>query len=85
MNDVLQGISVILSGGWKLLTETTVPGTDFSFGMLLVMLACVPIGFRLLSVALGFNVGHISSPVQDYGTKGSKRYRVSAARKNDTH
>lgn len=79
---VMDGISAILSGGWQLLSKTAIPGLGFSYAMLLVGLALVPVGFRFLSIALGFSVGHLT-PRAGYGSRGSKDYKTSEARKND--
>ena len=79
---LLDGISAILSGAWQLLTKTTVPGLNFSFAVLLVGLALVPVGFRFLSIALGFSVGHLTHG-SDYGSRSSNKYKTSEARKND--
>ena len=54
MNDVLQLIGAILEGGWRMLTETDIPGLDFSFAALLVGLFMVSFGFRVLSFVLGW-------------------------------
>lgn len=80
--EVLECIKVILSGGWQLLVKTEVPGIGFSYGMLLVALALIPVGFGLLSLALGFNVGHLTS--DSYGSRSSRNVKTSDARKNDT-
>lgn len=80
--EVLEFIKVILTGGWQILAKTEVPGLGFSFAMLFVTLALVPIGFNLLSLVLGFNVGHLTSDF--YGTRSSKNAKISDARKNDT-
>lgn len=79
--EVLEFIKVILTGGWQILAKTELPGLGFSFAMLFVTLALVPIGFNLLSLALGFNVGHEGD---SYGTRSSKNAKISDARKNDT-
>lgn len=80
--DVLECIKVILTGGWQLLAKTEVPGLGFSYAMLFVTLALVPIGFAFLSLALGFNVGHLTS--DSYGTRSSRKTKISDSRKNDT-
>lgn len=80
--EVLECIKTILSGGWQFFVKTKVPGLGFSYGMLLVTLALIPVGFNFLSIALGFNVGHLSSDT--YGTRSSKNAKISDARKNDT-
>ena len=83
MTDIISCFQTILDGGWSFLTKTEVPGLGFSFAVLLIGLAVVPLGFKFLSIALGFSVGHVSSPVHDYGTRGSKKYNVSDSRKSD--
>lgn len=80
--EVLECIKTILSGSWQILVKTQVPGLGFSYAMLLVTLALVPIGFNFLSLALGFNVGHLTS--DSYGTRSSKKTKISDSRKNDT-
>lgn len=80
--EVLECIKVILSGGWQILAKTQVPGLGFSYAMLLVTLALVPIGFNFLSIALGFSVGHLTS--DSYGTRSSRKTKISDSRKNDT-
>lgn len=79
--EVIECIKVILTGGWQFLAKTQVPGLGFSFAMLFVTLALVPIGFNFLSLALGFNVGHEGD---SYGTRSSKNAKISDSRKNDT-
>ena len=78
--EVLECIKVILSGGWQILAKTQVPGLGFSFAMLYVTLALVPIGFTFLSLALGFNLGHATD---SYGTRSSRKTKISDSRKND--
>lgn len=82
MTDIVACFEMILGGGWSFLTETEVPGLGFSYAVLLIGLAIVPLGFKFLSLALGFNVGH-SSDSDGYGTRGSKRHNISDSRKND--
>ena len=79
--EVLECIKVILTGGWQFLAKTQVPGLGFSYAMLFSTLALVPIGFNLLSLALGFNVGHDGD---SYGTRSSKNTKISESRRNDT-
>ena len=80
--EVLECIKVILTGGWQLLAKTEVPGLGFSYAMLFVTLVLVPIGFNFLSLALGFNVGQLTS--ESYGTRKSKKVKIAASRRNDT-
>lgn len=80
--EVLECIKTILSGGWQFFVKTQVPGLGFSYGMLLITLALVSVGFNFLSIALGFSVGHLTS--DSYGTRSSKKAKISDARKNDT-
>ena len=79
--EVLEIIKTILSGSWQILVKTQVPGLGFSFAMLYVTLALVSIGFLFLSLALGFNVGHMTD---SYGTRSSRKAKISDERKNDT-
>lgn len=82
MTDVVACFKAILDGGWSLLAKTNVPGLDFSYGVLLVGLALIPLGFRLLSIALGFSFGS-KSDSDGYGTRGSRKHTISDSRKND--
>lgn len=86
MNDALQVIGAILEGGWKLLTETEIPGVGFSVAALLVGLLMVSFGFRVLSYLLGWRFSMddsmdmadwLSSQVRGYG--GSKGGELTIA------
>ncbi len=88
MSDIIYGIRGLLSAAWHFLMNTYIPGTEIAFGVFFVGLAMIPIGFRFLSIAIGYNVGEAGglgalSPSADYGAAGSKSLRVPDARKND--
>lgn len=92
MNDVLLLIGAILEGGWRLLTETTIPGLDFSPAALLVGLLMVSFGFRVLSYILGWRFSmddsmdmadFLSSQFKGYGGSKGGELTISEARKND--
>lgn len=89
MNDILSFITMFLSKSWEFF-KIDVPGTNFSFGVVLVGLALVGVGFRFLSIMLGHNIGEADpptpwlSPNSPYGSRGlPSAYRLPEARKND--
>lgn len=73
---------MFISNAWKFF-QVTVPGTNFTFAVLTVGLLLVPVSLSFLSLALGFPVGSADNASASFGTRGSKKYKVSAARKND--
>lgn len=84
MTDIIQAITGLLGHSWRFLMHTFVPGTEISFGVLLIGLALVPIGFGFLSLAMGHSVGETGSiPDVNYGSSASKRLRISDGRKGD--
>lgn len=84
-NDLATGIASWLSNAWRFFTEVTIPGTSITFGVLAIGLAVIPIGFRFLSLMAGHNIGEtgFDKEVTDYGTRGSKKVKISNSRKND--
>lgn len=82
MSDLMSAIRMFLSNAWKFF-QIDVPGTNFSFAVLTIGLLLVPVSLSFLSLALGFPVGSVDSASAAFGGKGSKKYKVSAARKND--
>lgn len=82
MSDLLNCIETFLSGAWKFFTKIDVPGLGFSFAVLLVGLAIIPISLSFLSLVLGFPVGNISD-AESFGSRGTRNPKVSSARKND--
>lgn len=82
----MEAIKGFLSMTWNFLMHTYIPGTDIAFGVMFVGLAMIGIGFRFLSLAIGYNIGDVGgfSGIVSYGATASKRYRVSSRRKNDT-
>ena len=60
MFDLLNCIKTFLSGSWDFFTETDVPGLGFSFAVLFIGLALIPISLSFLSLILGFPVGNVS-------------------------
>ena len=86
----MSGIKSLLENGWKLFTQTDVPGTDISFAVFTVGLALIPLGFRFLSIMLGYSIGDTDYSVLDrlhlpatYTAAGSSRYRISPGRQLD--
>ena len=82
MSNLLNCIETFLSGAWKFFTKIDVPGLGFSFAVLLVGLAIIPISLSFLSLVLGFPVGNISD-AESFGSRGTRNPKVSSARKND--
>lgn len=82
MSDLLNCIKTFLSGAWDFFTETYVPGLGFSFAVLFVGLALIPISLSFLSLILGFPVGTVSD-AESLGSRGTRNPKVSSARKND--
>lgn len=82
MSDLLNCIEIFLSGAWKFFTKIDVPGLGFSFAVLLVGLAIIPISLSFLSLVLGFPVGNVSD-AESLGSRGTRNPKVSSARKND--
>ena len=82
MSDLLNCIETFLSGAWKFFTKIDVPGLGFSFAVLLVGLAIIPISLSFLSLILGFPVGTVSDG-EELASRGSRRLRLPPARKND--
>lgn len=76
--NVLELIRVFLSETWRLMTSVTIPGTSFSPAVLLVGVALVALGLRVLSLILGVSFGGGES----YRSQ-SRRGRVSDERSGD--
>ena len=81
-SDVIRCIKVFLGYAWKFFTKTDVPGLGFSFAVLLVGLAIIPISLSFLSLILGFPVGTVSDG-EELASRGSRRLCLPPARKND--
>lgn len=73
---------MFISNAWKFF-QVNVPGTNFSFAVLTIGLLLVPVSLSFLSLALGFPVGNVDSVSASFGTRGSRKYKVSSVRKND--
>lgn len=82
MSDLMAAIRMFFSNAWKFF-QIDVPGTNFSFGVLAVGLLLVPVSLSFLSLALGFPVGSVDNVSATFGSKGSKKYKVSSAREKD--
>ena len=76
-------ISGFLSNTWCLFRDTKIPGTEISFAVFFIGLALIPIGFQLLSIILGHNIGESDDDGSGYGTRSSKKAKISDERKND--
>ena len=63
--------------------DVKIPGLDIPFAVLFVGIALINIGFRFLSLAVGFNVGSVSD-VSDFGMpRTSKDMHIAARREHD--
>lgn len=85
MSNIMEAIKGFLSMTWNFLMHTYIPGTDIAFGVMFVGLAMIGIGFRFLSLAIGYNIGDVGGfpGVESYGAAGSHKYKVSEGRKHD--
>lgn len=81
--DLKIAISGFLSNAWRIFSEIKIPGTEISFAVLFIGLALIPIGFQLLSIALGHSIGESDDDGSGYGTRSSKKAKISDERKND--
>lgn len=91
--ELLNGIGAVLEGGWRMLTETTIPGLDFSVAALLVGIAMVSLGLKFLSFVLGFGfggvgmVGYFTSgdahATASYRKSRNSKARISSERSHD--
>lgn len=83
----MQAVKAIMTNSWKFLVATDVPGTGISFGVVMIGLALIPIGFGFLSMVLDCSLGDLPGVNRfaggEYGSSGSRRYHISSARKND--
>lgn len=53
----MEAISGLLSNSWRFLMHTFIPGTDIAYGVLLIGLCLISLGFKFLSIAIGHNIG----------------------------
>lgn len=74
----------LLSSSWHFLIHTYIPNTNIAYGVMLVGLALIPIGFKFLSLAVGHNIGEAGEmPNVGFGSPKSTSLVVSDKRKND--
>jgi hypothetical protein len=83
MSDLLELCIWFMSSTWEFFTQTYIPGTEVSVAVIFIGLLFTSVGFGLLSLVTGFPVG-AGSITQAYGSSGSRKVKVSDARKNDT-
>lgn len=81
-------IKTFLSGAWKFFTQTDVPGLGFSFAVLFVGVALIPISLAFLSLVLGFPVGSPGDASDMWGPpyrfRSTGHMELPPARKKDT-
>lgn len=82
MNELLDLCVWYMSSIWSFFTDINVPGTDLSIASIFVGILFISIAFGILSLVVGFPIG-ATSVTQSYGSKGSKKVKVSDVRKND--
>lgn len=68
-----------LSSSWHFFTDIYIPGTSVSFAVVGVSLLLIGIAFSLLSFITGFSIGSPGT----YGSRGSKKVKVSSQRSKD--
>ena len=70
-----------MSSAWGFFTEVHIPGTSVSIAVVGISLLLIGMVFSLISLIAGFSIGAPSS--SGYGSKGSKKVKVSKERIND--
>ena len=85
MSDIVSGVSGLLSASWHFLMHTYIPATHIPFGVLFVGLCVMSLGFRFLSIILGFSVGipETSSYAPSSPALPPHKPRISSARSRD--
>lgn len=84
MSEIMDAVRFLLHDTWHFLMHTFIPNTHIAYGVMLVGLALIPIGFKFLSLAVGHNVGEIGGiPNVGFGEPKSTSLVVSDKRKND--
>lgn len=75
MSDIVEAVRSLLSMTWHFLMHTFIPNTHIAYGVFLVGLAIIPIGFKFLSVAVGHNIGDLPPVSDSVGSDSSGGYR----------
>lgn len=84
MSEIVLAVKGLLSSSWHFLMHTYIPNTNIAYGVMLVGLAIMAIGFKFLSLALGHNIGEAGDlPKVGFGAPKSTSLVVSDKRKND--
>lgn len=84
MSEIIYSVRELLSMSWHFLMSTYIPNTHIAFGVMLVGLVIMGLGFKFLSVAIGHNIGEAGAlPDVGYGDPKSTSLTVSDKRKND--
>lgn len=87
MSDIMVAVKGLLSSSWHFLMHTYIPNTNIAYGVMLVGLALIPIGFKFLSLAVGHNVGEaggLGTMPNDVNIRFRPyQYRISDGRKDD--
>lgn len=84
MSEIMVAVNGLLSSTWHFLMHTYIPSTNIPFGVMLVGLALIPIGFKFFSLAVGHNIGDPrDSAGPGFGDPKSHSLVVSDKRKND--
>lgn len=80
MSDILLFGQTLLEWSWEFFTKTYIPGTEITVAQLSIGLLLITIGFDWLSGALGMQFGGSG---EDYGSRGSRKAKISQERRGD--
>lgn len=80
---ILDTIKELFSISWNFLANTFVPGTNFSFGVILFTFALIGVSLKFIGFLLGVNVNMFQDT--HYNSSKSTKGKISEDRKGDTH
>ena len=80
MTDILLIGETVIRVGWEFFTKTYIPGLDISVAQLSIGVLLISICITLVGQALDISFG---SSGQGYGSRGSKKVKVSKERRGD--
>lgn len=81
--DLVTGLSMFFSQTWKFFSDTMIPGTTISVGVLYLGMLIIPIAFSFISIITGHSIGESDSDSAGFGSRSSKKTKISDKRKND--
>lgn len=82
LSDLLNAIQTFLRSSWHFFTQIDVPGLGFSFAVLAVGVALIPISLAFLSLILGFPIGTVRD-AESLGSRASRHTKISDSRSAD--